>query len=240
MSTQARVSTLEQAMAELAQAQLRTQANIDRTQANIQANIDRTQENIQARIDRTQENIDRLSQEFNVRDQAMREETARLDAEMRAMQERDVKAAAAFRREMGELSRKMGTLTEDIVAPGIPDVFRERFRVEAEECLVRQKPRHRQEPGRRREFEAVAWGGNVFLLVETRSASDIDEVVAALAEVRSFFPEAEGRRVLGALASFRADPSMVQAAERRGLLVFGLSGGLLDVLNTPGFEPREF
>jgi hypothetical protein len=250
MSTEARVSTLEQAMAELAQAQLRTQANIDRTQENIQANFDRRLASIdrrQAAFDRRQANIDRLSQEtseFRVKDQAMRDEAARRDAqfhaEMHAMQERDDKAAAAFRREMGELSRKMGTLTEDIVAPGIPGVFRERFRVEAEECLVWQKPRHEQEPGRRREFEAVAWGGNVFLLVETRSASDIDEIVAALAEVRSFFPEAEGRRVLGALASFRADPSLVQAAERRGLLVFGLSGGLLDVLNTPGFEPREF
>lgn len=212
-------------MAELAQAQLRTQANIDCAEAN----------------------IDRLFQEMResrTRDDARREEAARLDAkfhaEMREMQARDDKAAADYRREKAGLSRKMGTLTEDIVVPGIPDVFRERFRVEAEECLVWQKPRHRQEPGRRREFEAVAWGGNVFLLVETRSASDIDEIVAALAEVRSFFPEAEGRRVLGALASFRADPSLVQAAERRGLLVFGLSGGLLDVLNTPGFEPREF
>ena len=236
MSTEARVSTLEQAMAELAQAQARTQANI-------QANIDRSS----AEMREFRARDDARREEAARRDQAMREETARRDAEfhaeMRAMQARADKATADYRREMGELSRKMGTLTEDIVAPGIPDVFRERFGVEAEECLVRQKPRHRQEPGRRREFDAVAWGGKVFLLVETRSIlrpSDIDEVVAALAEVRSFFPEAEGRRVLGALASFRSDPSLVQAAERRGLLVFGLSGGLLDVLNTPGFEPREF
>ena len=162
---------------------------------------------------------------------------------MRATGARADKAAADHRREMGELSRKMGTFTEDIVAPGIPGVFRDLFHVGVEECLVRQKPRHKGEPGRRREFDVVAWGGDVFLMGETRSVlrpSDVDEVLAALAEVRGFFPEAEGRRVIGALCSFRADPSLVRAAERQGLLVFGLSGGLMEVLNTPGFTPREF
>jgi hypothetical protein len=46
--------------------------------------------------------------------------------------------------------------------------------------------------------------------------------------------------VFGSIASFFIDPSVVRAAEREGLLVFGLGTGLLEVLNSPGFKPREF
>ena len=203
MSTDARLTTLEHAMAELAIAQARTQANLDR-----------------------------LSEEMR----AFRDE-------MRAHVGRSERDQAAFHRKLGEIANSTGMLTEDIVAPGIPGVFRDLFHVEVSECLIRQKPPHRGEPGRRREFDVVAWGGDVFLMNETRSRlrpSDLDEVGAALAEVRAFFPETEGRRVLGSLASFRADPSLVRGAEGQGLLVFGLSGGLMESLNSPGFEPKTF
>ena len=58
--------------------------------------------------------------------------------------------------------------------------------------------------------------------------------------MRDFLPEADGRDVIGSLAAFRIDPSLVAAGERQGLLMFGLGGGLLEVLKAPGFAPRRF
>ena len=59
-------------------------------------------------------------------------------------------------------------------------------------------------------------------------------------EARAYLPEAAGRKLVGAIASFRTDASLVRAAERQGLLVFGLGSELLEVLNSEGFRPSEF
>ena len=189
VSTEARVTTLEHALAELAVSQAHTNANLDR-----------------------------------------------FVAEMRA-------SSQAADKRWGELSNKMGTLAEDLVAPGIPTVFSTFFGLPDPEWRVRVWARHRTDRSRRREYDVVAWDGDVFLVNETKSQARPDDVRAlleAVTEARSYFVEADGRRVVGSLASFFIDPSLVRAAEREGLLVFGLGRGLLETLNSPGFKPREF
>jgi hypothetical protein len=93
------------------------------------------------------------------------------------------------------------------------------------------------------EFDVVAWAGGVFLATEVRSSArpeDIPVLLSRFAETREYFPEAEGLNVFGALASFYVDESLVRAAEREGLLVFGLSSGLLELLSSPERKPRAF
>jgi hypothetical protein len=46
--------------------------------------------------------------------------------------------------------------------------------------------------------------------------------------------------VHGALASFYVDSTLVTAGERSGLLMLGLTRGIIQVLNSPGFAPRAF
>ena len=201
MSTPHRLSTLEQALAELAAAQMQTERSLNR-----------------------------LSEEMRA-----------FKNEMSASSERNERA---WRRQWGELANRMGTLVEDIVAPGIPEIFRQRFGFEELELAApRMRRRHRMERGRSREFDYVAMAGDLVLVNETKSTlrpDDIPAFLEVLGEVREYLPEAEGRAVVGSLASFSIDPSLVTAGERQGLLMLGLATGLLDVLNTPGFEPRRF
>ncbi len=85
----------------------------------------------------------------------------------------------------------------------------------------------------------VAWGGGYFLVNETRKRGrpeDIGALLELLPRARRYFPQAEAMKVVGSLAFFYLDPSLVKGAERQGLLVFGLG---LEVLNSPGFKPRE-
>lgn len=190
MSTEARVTTLELAMTELAVAQARTQANLDR------------------------------------------------------LAERSEREMAELRRQQGELSNKFGTLVEDIVFPGIPEVFRRIFGQEKRpECALRVTRRHVRDPGRMQEFDAIAEGDGIFLINETKSrvrAEDVSAFALLLSETVSFFPHAEGKRIVGALASFHIDPSVVRAGEREGLLMLGLSSGLMEILNSPDFTPKAF
>lgn len=204
-------------MAELATAQARSSAGLDR---------------LSAAVERTNANVDRLSDEMR----AFKDEMGGFKDEMGASKKEADKR-------WGELANKMGTLAEDIVAPSIPDLFRGLFGVEDPDWYVRVLRRHRADRSRRVEFDVVAWGGEHFLATETRSRAkpeDLPELLSRFREVRGFFAEAEGLKVVGALASFYVDASLVRAAEREGLLVFGLGGGLLELLNTPGFKPREF
>jgi hypothetical protein len=109
------------------------------------------------------------------------------------------------------------------------------------DLAIRVRRRHPAEPGRSQEFDAIASAGGMFLVVETRSRlspPDVTEFLAVLAAARDFLPEARRQRLFGALASFYVDPSLVRAGGRQGLLMLGLSRGLLEVLNSPEFRPR--
>ncbi len=198
-------------------------------------------------LDSTTTNLDRLSEEMRQFREETREETRAFKDEMRegrrAFQDKMQASSDAADRRWGELANKMGTLAEDLVAPGIPGVFRDVFHVEDPEWRVRVHARSRKDRSRRKEFDVVAWGGEVFLVNETKSQArpeDIEPLLRTLAETRDFFAEAETLRIVGSLASFYVDPSLVRAAEREGLLVFGLDTGLLRVLNAPEFKPRMF
>jgi len=178
-----------------------------------------------------------------------RRETDRAQQEVyRAQREADKRAYEQEKRDAqrkwGELANKMGTLVEDIVAPGIPTVFRNLFgfdRLTANAQRVRRT--HPTDPGREQEFDYVVAAGDLVLITQTKStlrSEDIPAFLAALREARDYLPEARDKTIVGALAGFSVEPSLVVAAERRGLLMFGLGTGLLQVLNSPGFQPARF
>lgn len=149
----------------------------------------------------------------------------------------------AWRKQWGELANKMGTLVEDIVAPGLPGIFRSLFGVKKLEMSAQRVERgHRSVLGRSREFDYVAMGGGILLVNETKSTlrpSDLTPFLEALDEIREYFPEAADCEVVGCLASMTIAPSLVTAGERHGLLMLGLATGLR-ILNSPGFKPRRY
>ena len=239
-------ANLERMAAAQAEAQDRFQTNLDR----LSAAQDRTQTNLDrlsAAQDRTQANLDQMSaenQSFHANNQVavdqIRAAVQSIEASDRRMDERLTRSE----RQWGELANKLGTLTEDIVLPGIPTVFRSIFGEEGTvELAVRVRRRHRLDPGRMEEFDAVASGGDILLVAESKSRLKpeyIGEFRDKLARSRDFLPEAAGKKVVGLVASFYLDPSLVTAGERQGLIMVGLGTGLLQVLNTQGFVPGQF
>lgn len=183
---------------------------------------------------RSTANLDRLA-----------EETRAFKDRMEISHEKLQAASDGADRRMGSLTNQLGRLVEDIVGPSIPALFSQLFDIpEVAVAGIRVKRSHRSKPGHTIELDAVAAGGDVLLIVEVKSQlspGDLPRLVEKLAQVREYFPEwAEGRRVLGAVASFHLDPSLVRDAESKGLFAFELDRNLIDVLNTEGFEPRAF
>jgi hypothetical protein len=219
------------ALAELAHAQAETQSGMQR----LERNLDRLSTEMREFKDEMREFKDEM-REFKDEMREFKDEMSVFKDEMRA-------SSKAADKRWGELSNKMGTLVEDIIAPGIPEVLRNLFQTDQEaEIIVRTRRRHR-ESGARREFDTAAWIDGYFLLSETKSRltpGDIPEFLEILAQARSFFSEAQGRKVIGALATFYVDASLVAAIERAGLIAIGLDTGLLRLLNSTDFRPAEF
>jgi len=145
----------------------------------------------------------------------------------------------------GELSNKMGTLVEDLVVPSIGHILRTvvscpEDRVDT--VAVRMRKR-RITDNRTHEFDALALCGSYLLINETKSRlrpADLTEFAELLPEVRSYFPEYGEKAVIGTIASLYVDQRLARYGERLGLVVLGFGEGMMNVLNTPDFKPKEF
>ncbi|MFN7975371.1 MAG: hypothetical protein U0166_23960 [Acidobacteriota bacterium] len=136
-------------------------------------------------------------------------------------------------------------MAEDLVAPGVPRILRAFVGTDADTPLssaVRVKRNH-PSTGLSQEFDLVAACGDHALVCETRSRlrpADVDAFVELMQQARSYLPEYEGKRIIGALGTLYADDSVVRCGERAGLLVLTLGQDLMEVRNSPGFVPRAF
>jgi hypothetical protein len=157
---------------------------------------------------------------------------------------------SSFKKEVnqkfGEAANKMGMLVEDMVAPSMGRIFQEVTGCKEEQILfsaIRVKLYHAANPDLRREFDAVVAGGDYVLINETKSQLDSEAVgafIEVLQEARDFFPQYKEKKVIGALASLYIDTSLVRHIEKQGLIAMAVGQNLMDVLNSPGFKPKEF
>lgn len=241
-----RIDRLEDLMAELALATSRTQRQVERTSRD----VSRTSRELSAFKDEMAEfrkTSHREMQEYQERSgREMQEYQETSRREMHQSRERSEREIREQRRQWGELSNRLGTMAEDLVAPSIPRILRIVTGCPEEgidSVAVRVRRRSIVDPGRMQEFDVVAVCGEHVLVNETKSrlvAADIGEFVARLETARDYFPEFEGRKIIGALASLYVDESLVRAAEKQGLVVLGFGEDVMDVLNAPGFTPRAF
>ncbi len=145
----------------------------------------------------------------------------------------------------GEMSHKLGTMADDLVAPSIPRIVRTVIactdnEVESAVRVKRTHPITRQQ----REFDVVATCGNYLFINETKSRLRPEDVTdfaeKTLPTARDYFPEHADKKVIGVMASLYVDKSLVRNAERAGLIMLGFGEDVMDVLNSAGFVAKEW
>ncbi len=144
-------------------------------------------------------------------------------------------------RKWGELANKMGTLVEDLVAPSMPAVIRERFGAEPD--YLGERIRRRLKDGRYREFDAMAMLEHRLFINSTKSKlypRDVEELEQTIPEVRLFFPEYKDKVIVGILASLHVDPSVVTFASKNGFMVMAVGDSVMQCMNEKDFMPREW
>lgn len=222
-----KVDRLEDAMAEMAREVARTSRVVAQTSREL------------ADFKREMQDFKREMQDFKREMQDFKREMQDFKNESRA-------ARLDMNRRWGELSNKMGTMAEDLVAPSIPRILRTMLGCPGDaidQSAVRVRRRSSQNREIRREFDVIASCGNYFLINETKSnlnPRDVEQFVDTLSVAREFFPEAAEKSIVGVLASLYVDESLVRFAERNGLILLGFGQDVMDVLNSTDFSPRLF
>jgi hypothetical protein len=131
----------------------------------------------------------------------------------------------------------MGTVAEDIVAPNIPRIAIEEFGFsEVEDMLVRARRTSRRGEKRRAEYDVICAGPDKVAVAEvksTPSADNINATPARLAEFLDFFPEYEGRELIGVFASWSIDPALLPVISAAGLYGIAMGDDTMDVVARP-------
>ena len=193
---------------------------------------------LKKRVDRLEEALTALMEQTR-RTSA---EVSSLSREMKAFKEESRSSMEAFKEEMraskkeldkvwADLARKMGTIAEDIVAPGLPHLLKRVYGLEVTEMCVRRRKRV---GGKEREYDILAVAGEWLFVVEVKSTfqrRDVERLVQALEALPTYFPEYNGLRPVGVAASFSLTEEVVTWATRLGFLAVALSGDYLDLQN---------
>ncbi len=133
----------------------------------------------------------------------------------------------------GRLANKLGTVTEDIVAPGIPSAIQRAFGLEIIDLIVRRK---RIMNGKTREYDTLAVTNNHIFFVDVKSTyrpEYLKNFTNALNDFFDFLPEFDNKNLVPVIASFYLDPSIVNSANKKGYLAVHISGAHLNFIN-PG------
>ena len=141
----------------------------------------------------------------------------------------------------GEIAKKLGTITEDLVAPSIPRIVKEDFGLEVTDVMIRRKKKLAD--GRTKEYDAIAVAGEYVFVDSTKSTLDSDgvkEFINDIQEFRVFFPEYAKNKIVGILASLYVEEGVLAYAGKMGFLVIAVGENLMEVKNPKGFKPKEW
>jgi len=230
--TEQRVDKVEQALAELALAQLRTEMALQSMARDTEA----FKQEMREFKDEMREFKDEM-REFKDEMGEFKDEMRGFKDEMRGFKDETRLDRKRMNKAWGDLANKMGTVAEDIVAPNIPRLAREEFEVTGETDLVAGPTRvsRRGEP-RRRQYDVVCAGDRKVFVVEVKNTPDrekILEFVVKLNEFDDFFPEYKGWEKHGMFASWSLPEELQGFIAQQGLYGLAMGEETMDIVVRP-------
>ena len=144
-----------------------------------------------------------------------------------------------WNKKWGELSDKLGTIVEDIVAPNIPRIAKELCQCdEVDDLMVRRWVRNKKDRSKRREFDVIAVCGDYVILNETKSTVRIDYInqfIEVLPEVTDYFPEYENKTIIPVFSSLGIREDMVNYLTKHHIYALAMGDETMELLNNHQF-----
>lgn len=201
--------------------------NLEQMMADLMATVRETSEEVR----RLSQEMDKLNKERRLSREKLQRPRETRESPSEKLQHSQEQPESEFRKwriHWGNLTDKWGTMAEDLVAPRIPDIFRDVLNVDEEifiNSAMRVQRHHITEKGRQRVFDVIAFTDEYLFINETKSSLTSEKITkfveTVLPEVRAFMPEHADKRIVGAVSSLFIDESVVRYGERQGLIVLG-------------------
>jgi len=235
------VNHLDQLMAQLIQTVDRTSREMrefKQEMREFKTEMRESRERSEWEMQESRERSEREMREFKAE---MRESRECSEREMQAFKEEMRQSKRELDKKWGELSNKLGTMAEDLVAPSIPRILKQVTGCTSE--IEYSAVRVRKNKPKNQEFDVIAVCENYVFINETKSSlrsEYINTFYELMQGIHDYFPEFPEKKFIGAIASLYVDEALVRQGEKLGLIVLGFGEELMDVLNSPDFVPKLF
>ncbi len=194
---------------------------------------------------RQQEVAKREREEYKARyEKEQAEYLARYEKE----QAENKRQQAELNKQLGRLTDKLGRMVEDFVVPDLPRQLRLLAGLDDDEPIVSTPHDRRLNPNRNGgrqmiEIDAVVQSRTHVLFNETKSTlrpEHVNHFLEVMRDIRTYFPEHQGKTILAAMSSFSVAPEVVTHASRQGIIVFAIGEGIMIQQNDPDFQWKAF
>ena len=171
---------------------------------------------------------ERLERDRKAFEEKLQKDTEKWEKEFKAWR-------AEMNRKWGEVTNKLGTFAEDMVAPNIKGIAKQYFGCEDFDFFaVRIKKRHSIDRAKRREFDCIAVCDEIVILNETKSTPRIEYIndfIAVLKEFYDYFPEYKGKKLIPIFASMYLSDDLVRYLTKNGIYAMAMKEDTMDLLN---------
>lgn len=135
----------------------------------------------------------------------------------------------------GELANKMGTIVEDIVAPGLKGVAAEYFGIKEFDFFAPRLRLKNSDRSMTREFDVIAETNDYFFVVETKSTPStgfISDFIKLIPQLDSWFPVIREKKLIPVFASLYISDDLITYLTRNNILAMATRGDGMDICNT--------
>ncbi len=183
-----------------------------------------------------EERVDRL-EEMMVKTQMVVQSLA---IEMKLFRDEMKRDTKNLKQELAGVSKKMGTIVEDIVAPNINYIGKKYFNCyDCQLFMVRVKVNHSKIKGKNTEFDIISVYSDKVIINETKSTPRTEDPQNFSEKTNDFFdyfPEYKGKQLIPVFASIHIPENILADLSRNKIYAMAMKEGTMDILNPEVLE----
>lgn len=140
----------------------------------------------------------------------------------------------------GHLANRMGTMAEDIAAPGVHGIVRKYFNLSIQRRMVNLYLEDPDDPETVREFDVVALAGPYLVICEIKAQAKSDHIQRFMElienDVFKYFPEYQGKKLIPIFSSLSIPEHLVKKLTNANVLAMVMGEEHMELVNSAVVE----